>query len=385
MRHGRSRPLTWSLALITAAALAPAGVNAKSVTVKGEYAIEGGDEAGARKAALKDAFRKAVEQVAGVKVKSTTIASEWEIVKDEIITATEGMVTSHKVLAEGPKDGVYEITIKADVADKPVGDAINQLISLKKSSKIAVLLAEKMAGNTDFSVGTSERGMTENIMINMFQERGFPVVDLSGLAGVDLSSGARKGELTAADAAAIAEKADAQYVIIGKVEGRDAGKIMGTSMRSYQMVVTMRMFAVSNHAIVATATESGGIPSVSPTFPESAMALYKKRVVGPVADKLVTRIAKRWTAEEQTGTVRVQLVVENASFKSFSKIAKAVSKLKGVTKSTKRKLANKKGKIDVEMETDTDALAEQLADKKVGGYKLEVTGVDEGRIVVSVK
>ncbi|MBN2359310.1 MAG: flagellar assembly protein T N-terminal domain-containing protein [Deltaproteobacteria bacterium] len=371
--------------LAAMAALAASTALAKSVTVKGEFAIEGGDEAAARKAALKDAFRKAVEQVAGIKVQSTTVASEWAIVKDEIIARTEGMVTSHKVISEGAKDGVYEITIQADVAEKPVGEAIEQLIGLKKSSKIAFLVAEKMAGKTDFSVSTAERGMTENLLINLFQERGFPVVDLSGLAGLDLSAGTRKGEISAADAEKIAQKANAQYVIMGKVEGRDAGPVMGTDFHSYQMNLTMQMFATSNHAVVATATEGGAVQSLSPVFNAAGLQLYKTRVIEKVANKLIERIAKRWTEEEQTGAKRVQLIVENVpNFKAVDSIVKALKKLKGVSEATRQSLVKKVATIDVDVESSTDTLAAQLSSTKLGGYKIEVTEVVEGRIVVTV-
>lgn len=373
------------LALLAALSLSTLA-GAKTVTVKGEAAVEGGNKAAARKAALKDAFRKAVEEVAGVHVQSTTIASEWEIVKDEIVAKTEGMVTSHKVLSEGDNAGVYEVTISADVADKPVGEAIGQLINLKKASKVAFLVAEKMAGNADFAVSTSARGKTEDILVNMFQERGFPVVDLSGLAGLSLSTGAKQGEIGAADAQAIAERADAQYVIVGKAEGRDAGGIEGTAMHSYQMTVTLRMFAVSNHEIIATATESRPVLSVSPDFGNAqAIKQYKDRVIKKVADELMTKIAKRWTEEEQTGTKRIQLVVNNVpNYKVLKELATAVGKFNGVSKSTQRGLANKVAKIDVEVESDADALAEQLSGAKLSGYKAEVTEVDEGRIVVNV-
>lgn len=371
--------------LVAMAALAADTALAKSVTVKGEFAIEGGDEAAARKAALKDAFRKAVEQVAGIKVQSTTVASEWAIVKDEIIAKTEGMVTSHKVISEGAKDGVYEVTIQAEVAEKPVGEAIEQLINLKKGAKIAFLVAEKMAGKTDFAVSTSERGMTENLLINMFQERGFPVVDLGGLAGLDLSQGARKGEISAADAEKIAQKANAQYVIIGKVEGRDAGPVMGTDFHSYQMNLTLQMFATSNHTVVATATEGGAVQSLSPVFNAAGLDLYKKRVIEKVGNKLIERIAKRWTEEEQTGVKRVQVVFENVpNFNAIDSIVKAVNKLKGVSKATRQSLKNKIATVDVEVETSADSLAAQLSSTRLGGFKVEVTEVDEGRIVATV-
>lgn len=386
MSYRGNGALAGGLTLVGISLLFTGAAAAKSVNVTGEYAIENDDLAAAKKAALKDAFRKAVEQVAGVKVQSTTVSSEWEIVKDEIIAKTEGMVTSHKVVKEGPKDGVFQITIDAEVAEKPVSDAIDQLIALKNSSKVAFLVAERMAGNEDFSVDLSTRGKTEDILIQIFQDRGFPVVDLAGLAGVDLSSGARKGEISPADAQAVADRADAQYIIIGKAEGRDAGAIQGTRMHSYQMTVSLRMFAISNRAIVATATESGPVLSVSPDFGNAqALKQYKEKVLKKTSDIFIQRIAKRWTEEDQTGTVRVQVVANNVpNFKVAKALTKAVQGFKGVSKATRRKLANKSLKIDVEMETDTDALAEQFSDAKVAGYKIEVTEVDEGRLVVSV-
>lgn len=387
MTQYNKRGRTLAAALIATAVMLPQLSAAKSVTVKGEAAIENDNKAAARKLALKDAFRKAVEQVAGVQVQSTTVSSEWEIVKDEIIAKTQGMVTSHKVLSEGDKGGVFEIEIKADVADKAVSSAIGQLISIKKNSKIAVLLAEKMAGNTDFTLGTQERGKTEDILINSFQERGFTVVDLSGLAGLNLSTGSRTGELNAADAQAVADLADAQYIVVGKVEGRDAGQIMGTKMRSYQMAIHMRIFEVSNHTIIATVTDTATVPSVSANFGNKmAMTHYKKQLEKRVMNTFIQRIAKSWTQEEQTGTKRVQLVLQGVpNYKAFKKLYKALGKLPGVAKATKRNLKNKKAKVDMEMDTDAEALADKLSEGKLAGYKIEVSEVSEGRIVVTVK
>jgi hypothetical protein len=213
------------------------------------------------------------------------------------------------------------------------------------------------------------------------------VVDLTGLAGIDLSAGAKDGKIAAADAQNVASRADAQYVIFGKAEGRAVESVMGTRMNSYQMTVTLRMFAVDNHQVVATATESRPVLSVSPDFGnKQAMTQYRERVVKLVADQLIERIAKRWTAEEQTGSKRVQLVAKGVpNFKVASALTKAVKGYKGVAKATRRSVKDQTAMIDVEMDTNADALAEQLEGAKVAGYKVEVEEVDEGRIVVVVK
>lgn len=387
MRYMNRRLMALPAALMALAMVWPQVASAKSVNVKGEAAVVNGDKAAARKAALKDAFRKAVEQVAGVQVQSTTVSSEWEIVKDEIIAKTQGMVTSHKVISEGEKGGVYEIEIKADVADKAVGEAIGELISIKNGSKIAVLVAEKMAGNTEFTVGTSSPGKTENVLINLFQKRGFTVVDLSGLAGLNLSTGARDGNLSAADAQAVAERADAQYVVIGKAEGRDAGGIMGTKLHSYQMTVSLRIFEVSSHRIIATVTEAPTVPSVGANFGNpSALKHYKKQLDKKVMNTLIERIAKTWTEEEQTGSRKIQIVFKGVpNYKVYKKIVKALGKMKGISKAHKRGFKNKVAKVDIEVESDADALADKLSDVKLAGHKVEVSEMSEGRLVVMVK
>ncbi|MBC7474495.1 MAG: flagellar assembly protein T N-terminal domain-containing protein [Candidatus Sericytochromatia bacterium] len=104
----------------------------QSITVQGQAAIDG-NKAAAQKKALADAFRNAVEKGLGVWVKSQTEVKDFETKKDEILTRSEGYVTEHEILNETESDGIYTVTIKAQVAVDKIGADLKKLVGRLKT------------------------------------------------------------------------------------------------------------------------------------------------------------------------------------------------------------------------------------------------------------
>lgn len=65
--------------------------------------------------ALKDAFRAAVRQVVGEVVDAETLVKNDEIVRDQILTYSDGFVPQHTKLSEKSEGGLFRITIRAVV------------------------------------------------------------------------------------------------------------------------------------------------------------------------------------------------------------------------------------------------------------------------------
>jgi TolB-like protein len=86
-----------------------------TVAVSGAAVPRDGDAAAARKAALEDAFRNAIEQACGVHVTSASRVQNFELVSDAILWQAEGYVQSYTVTDESAADGVYRLTIQAQV------------------------------------------------------------------------------------------------------------------------------------------------------------------------------------------------------------------------------------------------------------------------------
>jgi hypothetical protein len=77
--------------------------------------------------ALKDAFRSAVEQYVGVLVDADTIVKNDELIKDEILTASNGYIQSYDEVSVKNSDGIIEVKIKALVESQKVFGKIKSL------------------------------------------------------------------------------------------------------------------------------------------------------------------------------------------------------------------------------------------------------------------
>ncbi|MEW5848086.1 MAG: flagellar assembly protein T N-terminal domain-containing protein [Myxococcota bacterium] len=361
--------------------------DSKTVEATGQAAIVNGDAAGARDRAKKDALRNAVEMVAGANVTSVTTVKDFQLVSDAVASKAEGFVKEYKILEEKNEGGVVTMRVSATVSKSAAADAFSLALMEAGHPKVAFIIAERMAGQTDFSLANQERGKSENMMVDYFQQRGLTVVDLGGLAGINLNGTASTGQLSAQDAEYLREKADAQYAVVGTVVGVDAGPIMQTGLRSYNMSLTLKMFNTNTNEVVATVTKSNAIPCTAPNLaPPSCSSLYRARVVDAAAQELLEKTSKSFV-KNMTGTKRVQMHVTVANFGALQKFIKALPEdVRGVASVQQRSFKGGKAVLDVELEGgDTNYLASELSAKKIGGAAVEVNGVNPSQLEIEIK
>ena len=98
----------------------------KDVTVTGTSEITGGNEEGAKKLAVRDALRNAVEMGVGVVIQSKTDVKDFEVIKDEIKSNAEGFVKEYDILKEGAKGGRYSVTMRAKVMTERISEAFKK-------------------------------------------------------------------------------------------------------------------------------------------------------------------------------------------------------------------------------------------------------------------
>lgn len=92
--------------------------------------------------ALKDAFRAAVRQVVGEVVDAETLVRNDEVVKDQVLTYSDGFVPTHTKVSETNAGGLWRITIRAVVERRKVEMRLRAAnVTLKKVD------GESMFGN----------------------------------------------------------------------------------------------------------------------------------------------------------------------------------------------------------------------------------------------
>lgn len=125
----RFLPTLLAALLIAATTFAATPALAIEVEADGSAAILNNNVAGARKQALLNAQRNAVEQGVGVLVDSKTVSQNFEIIRDKVLASSQGFVSRYVVLSESRSaDGEsYQMRIRADVSKELLQDRLSAL------------------------------------------------------------------------------------------------------------------------------------------------------------------------------------------------------------------------------------------------------------------
>lgn len=111
----------------------------RPLVVKGLGAIKNDDEAGARKAAIDDALRLAVEMRYGVAIKSKRESQRYLLTKDRIVSAAEGCVEKYEVVKEERYRDTYVVTLAVWFReDAPKSPVLHVLQAALIASKVVV-------------------------------------------------------------------------------------------------------------------------------------------------------------------------------------------------------------------------------------------------------
>jgi len=110
---------------------------AKSVTAVGEAQIQNDDKASARIQAIARAKWAALEDAAGIEVKTDAIVQNAQLIDEAVKTNTKGIIKSFKVLKEETDGETYRVKISAYVEKTKAKNALSQF---SKNTTIAVML-----------------------------------------------------------------------------------------------------------------------------------------------------------------------------------------------------------------------------------------------------
>jgi hypothetical protein len=104
--------------------------------------------------ALSSAFRNAIQQVVGVILDSETLVKNQQVIRDEILLYSSGYIERYNKIRERKNsDGLYEVTIKAEVQNRQLRAKLNAVRAAKG----------KVDGNSIFAsvitqLDTAEKG-----------------------------------------------------------------------------------------------------------------------------------------------------------------------------------------------------------------------------------
>lgn len=384
-----NRTKMWSmgaLALLLVAQTAQAEV--KQITVEGVAAVVGGDKAIARDRAIDDAKRKAVEQVAGAQVSAESISENFALVSDRIYSRASGFVKTYKIVSEMEQEGVYKVTVTAEVDTAAI--ASDLALIFKDKPRVMVMIAEQNIGSKGFSYWWGSSGyvadmqLMQSTLIQSWQPKGFKFVDPALLSGKLRVKGAmKKPNMADKHAVLIGRDADADVVVVGRVLVSDAGPVMeGLKMHSFQAVGTLRVLSIDTGEILAVGDDTAAATHIDPNVGgrNAIKALAKK-----LAGKLESRIIARWTAEASSSREIEVVVTGVKSSKQLREIRKVLgSHVRGIESVSVRRRKRGKAFLTVKVKARAQDFARDVENQTFENFKVEIEEVTRARVVLSL-
>ena len=144
---------------------------AQTVLAEGRAAIgsvESGGELAAKQAAVAIALRNAVEKVLGVYVSANSLTRNYQLIKDEILTRTDGYVTLKEIVRTERERDTVHVIIRAEVSAKPLAERLKAL-RLTRAFRVFV--------QTPYTVPSTE-------ITTALTDAGFPVVETKSDADI---------------------------------------------------------------------------------------------------------------------------------------------------------------------------------------------------------
>jgi hypothetical protein len=343
-----------------------------TVTAKGHAAVVSGNVEGARKAALDDARRSAVEQV-GSEIISETVVENFELVKDVIVTKVAGYIKDYKVMSQSCSAASCETTIEAQVSARQIKDDATIIYNEMDKPRIMILIPETSpSGEVEI-----KSNVCENTVMEYFKSKGFELVDrnqaLANIEADKLRAAARGDERTAV---MLGSRAGAEVIVVGTANTGVPESIRGILYASTP-TISVRALNTANAGVYATSSEVGKGQGGTP---DQAQKTALQQTAAVVGKDIFWKIVQAWNTEKLNG-VPVEVVVTGVNFSKLNKLKKDLAQFKEVKEVIQREFAAPTATLTVYVLGDANRLAELIDAHKIA----EVSSVSPGKITIKVR
>ena len=368
------------------------------ITSEGISTIRAGDLDHARKNALDDALRKAAEQGIRTAVASISPDASEPVLPERILNETRGYVRSYKIIGERSEGNLLRLTVSAEVAIGNLNQdlaAIGILLEQKHNPRVMVLIAEKNVSQDHYALSWKDPSpdenlsVAENTLMNKLSEKGFVLVDISGISraihqleknGPSFSS----ADLSMNQARAIGKKLDAEVVIIGKAKASKAGSFK--NMRDLKMVsvqarLSARALRTDTGEVIASAT------TVQPAIhinEDTAGVKALEKAASQLADKITDQILAKFQSEVQ-GTTSIQMIVVGLRHKQLIRFKSNMkSKFRKIKSIHQRSYEGNVAILDIKFNGNTNMMADEISEASFRDFDVQVTSVTPNTVKTRV-
>ena len=347
----------------------------------------------ARDQAIQDALRLVVEQTAGTMVSSETLVQNYQVLRDQIYSQSQGYIQRYEVTDESIQGNLYKVTIQAAVAAGNLKNdiqALGLLMARKNMPRVMIMVAEQNVGMHYYSywwgikAGTADLSITENVLMEKLAQKGFHVVDHAITSKTLEIKAPYKIESLSNDAIRnIGNLYDADVVIYGQALSKLAGSVLGTSMKSSQADVSLRVVNTDTGRVIASSTHHAA--AVHPND-VTAGAEALKLAAESIADQLLTQIVNQWSQDVGSGSLIRLVVSDIPSYNYLVKLKEMIQKrVRGVGGLYQRDFNAGTATLDVSVPVTSQKLADELVMIDYGEFAIDITNITQNSVSLKMK
>jgi len=369
------------------------GTASFNATADGVGVVIDDNTALARDQAIQDALRLVVEQAAGTMVASETLVQNYEVMRDQIYSKSQGYIQRYEVTDESIEGNLYKVTIQAAVAEGNLKNdimALGLLMARKNMPRVMIMVAEQNVGMHYYSywwgvkASTADLSITENVLMEKLTQKGFQIVDHAMTSKTLEIKAPYKIESLNNDAVlSIGNLYDAEVVIYGKALSKLAGSVLGTSMKSAQADISLRVVDTDTGRVIASATQHAA--AVHPNEVTAGADALKIATEG-IADQLLKQIVNQWSQDVSGGSLIRLVVSDIPSYSHLIKLKEMIQKrVRGVSGLYQRDFNAGTATLDVGVPATSQKLADELMAIDYGTFAIDITNITQNSVSLKIK
>ena len=349
--------------------LFPQIASGQTIESQGVAAIIQGNLDISRDKAIEDALRNAVEQATGSLIENETLVENYQVLSDKIYSQSRGYVQSYEVLSEGEDQGLYKVTIQANVASGDLKNdlsALNILMRQVRKPRVMVLFEESM------SQGVNSGRLAEDAVSKVLLERGFKLVDADTVRsnlGQDKVRGLLAGDQRLA--AVISDKFGAEMLLLGTAQAATNQVTIGDiKINSNQAVVSAKLVKADTGEVKVSETRQAAKPHVnSLTGIQMALGEASEMLANDMVDQIIQIFRK-----DVYDVASVNLTIFGLrGYAQLQEVIQLISdNARGIKEIYQRNYTMGTADLEVELTGSTQSLAADLTTRSFGNYRFNI-------------
>ncbi len=339
------------------------------VETTGMAAIGEAGEAAARDFAIADALRKAIEQAVGTFVSSDTTVENYQLLNDTVYTQAQGFVAGYAITNESQTPGLYQVQVRAEVSTGALRNELDAmgLIQMKvERPRVLFMIAEKNIGQkryvywwwgeTEYMGETVDISASETALKELFVNRGFNVVDISGSAWTfEISDAFKVEDLTKDGARSIGRDLNADIVVYGKAVATQGQSTPGSALGLYIADITAQAVRVDDGVVLGASSGHGTSRNISViTGGIEALSNASVELGGTLAEQIMTK----WSGT-QSVTVRLTGVTDYKELADFKNRIKGL--IGGIDAVYQRSFSGGMAVLELETSVSAQTIADNIS------------------------